>query len=534
MKYEEFFGQNRPQNPLDLIKHLPLGWLIQEISGINLRLKTPLHFATTDIEDKAQLRELEYFSISEKNYHENIARCERLSREMKTKVALFYRHACLYSLEWILQNQDLFENKEYQTPSDESYKLIFEFLLCSNSELLDFPEIEDSTTLETINPRFLLTNERSLYQDYIFLIERGAELIKFLSEHRDYGEHFKEYFKNIYAVSPEEFIKQIVGIMIGNKQGDIYSHVYNVKPELSVLFNRLAKDFNSTETFKLLRIKKYPFYKVNDNQYVLLDWTFLTEKVFNGLINEFWFDYVKPKLAKKKNSIFNIENYRANFGQFVEGYVNDKLIEIYGSKSHFHFFTGAELLHKSSEGEIELADFYLRHSNRIFIGQVKGTSIYDNEKFGGTTDILYKGSKEDFFSSFGLTQLVKSIHHLEENIDSCDNGIKQTKSFHVYPCIVTSEPNLMSPLMSEVFRNEFQLRLDEVESRHKINPITIIHLGELERMKDDLAKKPELLWKILKSHLDQPFTPNLNFTLGKKKIQFDPDLHRERLRNLIK
>lgn len=62
----------------------------------------------------------------------------------------------------------------------------------------------------------------------------------------------------------------------------------------------------NSKTYNLLSIKKSPFIDVNNNRFLISDNVFLLEKTYNQLVNDFWFDYIKPLYKKTKDNKYNV------------------------------------------------------------------------------------------------------------------------------------------------------------------------------------------------------------------------------------
>jgi hypothetical protein len=62
--------------------------------------------------------------------------------------------------------------------------------------------------------------------------------------------------------------------------------------------------------------------------------------------------------------------------------------------------------------------------------------------------------------------------------------------------------------MPDTFNTRFQELLKTSNRKVKVNPLTVIHISDLERIEELLNNKPKEIWEILKYHYrDSLYTP---------------------------
>jgi len=155
------------------------------------------------------------------------------------------------------------------------------------------------------------------------------------------------------------------------------------------------------------------------------------------------------------------------------------------------------------------------------LGQAKVTSIYDKEKYGGNIDVFYKNDRNKFFESFGVDQLVNSIHKLEDTIGQVDNEFPLNKAYKIFPVIIVNEKALQTPLMAKIFQDRFvELISDKINLKVTIAPITIMHISDLENIQQFIFEKPNEIWELLEFHCRFPqFMPPLFNSINRKDIR---------------
>ena len=153
---------------------------------------------------------------------------------------------------------------------------------------------------------------------------------------------------------------------------------------------------------------------------------------------------------------------------------------------------------KIGENENEIADVYLRYSNKILLAQVKSGSIYDDQKFGGDLESLYRGNRSKFYENYGLKQLVKSIVDIEKYMYKTDVKYPKGHQKKIFPVLIVNEKVLQTPLMPQSFNYRFQELLNDYTfDKCNIYPLTIIHISDLELIQRSISSNPKQIWKLL-------------------------------------
>lgn len=364
-------------------------------------------------------------------------------------------------------------------------------------------------------------NELSIETDPIFTLYRGYLLINYLIEKSEYKDQVYEYFKDAFNFEPKEYIYNILGIYIGSdfKNSDL-NFIYPATKETKSTLRKLSIYYKNNETHKLLSIRKSPFIELHDDKYALIDSYFLLDKTYSQFLNDFWFDKIK-KIKNIDNSLkYNIHNYRSCFGYFFKYYIKLILTKCFENYKYSKLLMFNELKIRNNNGNIELADIYLRYDNKIIIGQVKSGNIYDTEKYGGDMESLYKNNRNNFFNNFGINQLVKSILNIDKHINMLDATYSKSKNKTIYPCIFVNDNSLQTPLMADAFNKRFLELIDNVKiSKINIKSLTIIHINDLETLEETLNKNPKKIWDLLKTNqINKNFIPPFYYAIKKMNI----------------
>jgi hypothetical protein len=356
--------------------------------------------------------------------------------------------------------------------------------------------------------------------------------MEYLAAHKATSQLLLSYFEVKYQLPYDHFIFELHRMWMGNKAVEDHLNFYFIVPKLDKfkpLFDVLSGKFDNTQFYKLLNVRKNPFYKREENHYILCDQNILLEKAYYQFINDFWFDHVKgSKRADGKD--FSMQDYKSIIGYFFETYVNDKIRYSFARAKNYVIKTFDEL--KFGNASKEMGDVYLRQENKVILAEVKSTSLYDNEKYGGNIDALYKNNRQKFFDSFGVDQLVNNIRNLEQNALDIDKGLKDCKKIRVWPLIIFNEKAFQTPMMAQIFNKRFQeLLAGYVNKRVHIYPLTLVHVSDLETMESVLHQKPDKIWDLLTSNFTQKinFIPPFYITLNRNQVKANYGRVREKV-----
>jgi hypothetical protein len=183
---------------------------------------------------------------------------------------------------------------------------------------------------------------------------------------------------------------------------------------------------------------------------------------------------------------------------------------------------------------IEAGDVYIRHFGKVMLAEVKSTSLYDNEKYGGTAETLYKNDRNKFFASFGVDQLVNNIKEIRDNMKFLDLDFGRQKNIRIWPVIIFNEKALQSPLMAQIFNKRSQELLGNYKLKGiYIYPLTLIHIGDLEQMQGALEKNPNRLWELLTYNIRAKFLPPFYNSLNGNGIKHDYSIVKGRVADIF-
>jgi len=520
LDYKLVYGVNPPIETISMLKNISKEHIIYELAALNYRLK-PKHRIYFDMSFETQKKELKYFCGSTMLHRKYATVAEKFSKNNDYPI-IFTRQTCLYALEEII-NSDLKSISDFNIRDEEVCGTVMDYLLAINFIISNIKPIDDENEInfEKLNPRLIPLNELSIESHPLFTGYRGYKLMGYIQTQSDLDLHLQDYFNKTYGINNEQFIFHVLS-MYGNNsaKNPDYEFCYIVPDKLKFLFEALSNKYYNPDTFKLLSQKKSPFIKGLRGEYLISDNTFLIEKTYNQFLNDFWFDHIKNIKDENDKNKFTIQYYRSIFGYFFEEYLSEILKEIFSNLKFSKLVLFKELNIKTSKGTVEIADVYLRYLNKILIGQVKSSSIYDEEKFGGDIESLYKNDRNKFFENFGVNQIIESIKNMDTFMHTIDSDYPVNRIRKVYPCIIVNDKALQTAFMADVFNLRFKELLQGIKiQKMKIYPLSIIHISDIENLETAIKHDPKKIWELLKDNVsDKNFIPAFDDTVRKLLI----------------
>ncbi len=520
LDYKHFYGVEPPADRFSIIKDISKKNLLFELCALNYRLK-PKNALHNDTSLDTQIRELKYFCHNEEVYLKHAKVAEENTIDKNNYPIIFNRQACLFAIEEILNSSKIELNDNSHGMERKDWESILKYYLAVNYQVTQIKNEEDEldVSFETLSPKLLPLNELFIDTDPFFIPYRGYMLIEYFLNKSEVSDELKNYFREAYDSEPDELIFHILGMYLSKKKEiSHYDFFYRLEEGKEFLFERLSKRIVCTETYKLINLRKFPFIKVGRLEYLIADNIFLIEKLYSQLINDFWFDRIKNIKANTNKRNFSVKYYRGEIGAFFESYISMLLKGSFENYKYSKLFLFNELKVATGKGEIEIADVYLRYNKKILVAQVKSGSIYDKEKYGGDVKAFYKNDRDEFFKNLGVNQIVQSIENLNTYINKIDKKFPKGHSLQIFPCLIVNDKALQTPFIANTFNDRFQEIAANIDIKKVIiNPLTIIHVSDLEKLEEFLRELPDEIWNFLKYNFrNNKFIPPFYDTINKK------------------
>lgn len=428
---------------------------------------------------------------------------------------VFHRAANLVAMEEIISTS-LNGSKILSDCND--FENLLKYYLSINSVIVEqqnFNPVAGLSSLEVFIGGISATNE--LNQPFFIEADilRYKYLIDFLSRDSLYGSHLSDYFKSI-GVSKNLYSIWALPYIINVQRAPHIMPPICIpgKKREKILMSRFS---NSALTLgrpilETINVKKNPFWNLGDGTFLLLDIPFLIDKSYHSFVNDFWFNQLSPNGLKRSH-------FYGLIGYFFEEYVGQKFKGSHRKWKNPPVKVTDELLAKIGT-QVELADVYLRGSNKVLVGQTKVSAINSKDRYTYDDGGIFKVNKHEFYKAFGLTQMVENtLDYLSSNPYLFDSSFPASGNIEVYPVLIVNERLLLSPFMNWIFQEYFieqmknkfgnDLKLQkhnlsdmELRGRFYIKPIVILYIAELELLQIHISKGEYRFWEIIQAHIN--------------------------------
>lgn len=518
LEYSSFFNEDPPSR-ISFLEGLSKDTILYELAYLNYLLK-PKNQAQFDHSFETQIKILRYLLKSDLQFRS----CFRIITthfEGLAIPAIFHRGTFLFAMEEVTQNQKILPIDDFEFENVDQWENLFKYLLAVNSELIKIGDSSEESiknpTFENLNPALLPINVLTIESNPVFTIYRGFLLIEYFSKVEKYSKKLIQYFNTNYGCLPKEFLQRVQRVLMHESYEDKkFGFCYPSKGRDSFL-EALSERTKNKDLYKFIGIRKSPLIKVNDNDYLLSDSVFLVEKCYSQFINDFWFDCLKGDCKSRSEQDKAIEELGGHFGRFFEQYCCGIFARIFKEYRHSIFLTLDQLVIPDSKGGSEFSDFYLRYKNKVIVGQIKGGGINDQSKYGGDIEDLYQLGRDEFFSRFGVDQLVKSVSALIEKAPLFDKSFPVGKQLHVFPILIVNEKVFQTALFADVFNDRFEeLTKGLINKKVCVKRMLLTHVSDWENSEAYLTESPKRIWIMFDNHFqDKKFVPAFSNTINK-------------------
>lgn len=531
VELKDIFPEENYLERMDFIKKFDKETILTVLSAINC---FPKKYISSEYSENNQIDIIEFLSKPNLQLRDAILHDFYQLTNGKKFPAVFHRAANVVAIEEVLVSN--LPNNGGQKLSDKSIILFIKYYLSINSLIVENQSFLENTSLNDLElfvGGVSATNELNLPYFSDLDILRFQELIDYLISSDKYGEFVSKYFKTI-GVNAQLYSLWGFKSIIPIQQSElIIIPTVKIKDDTDrILFNRFSASPNLTgqSPIEIVNVKKNPFWKLDDDFFLLLDFQALIDKSYHSFINDIWFDYLKP-------NDFNRAHFMGEIGYFFEEYIARKFKTCYSLWNNPPVKATDDLLVRKGKGQIEVADVYMRHFKKVIVGQAKVSAINSREKYTFHEGGIFKLSKDKFYKTFGLNQMVENtIANFVSNPRLFDDKFPVKGSIKVYPLLIVNERMLLNPLINKMFQDYFLTKLKEkfgediqipinktgdakLHGRLIIRPITIMYIAELEMMQIHVKSDEYQIWKFLDYHIAktgllEPLNVSLNKKLG--------------------
>ncbi|MEA4985252.1 hypothetical protein SDC9_42967 [bioreactor metagenome] len=483
--YEDIFSDKRPELS-ELLSDIPSSDVLRLLSYLDAQL-----FLNEDIQTQFKLLKVLLKRQKTDTVINIIHNYEILNENAKTEFSVFSRLYIKTFIHYVLINYQEIPSIADTTPTQE-LNLLKAYLVISsikNSETHNIYNIGNETKESDFFPTHtwpLIISQLDVNTKInpIPNIIRGVCLMNYLQYHSSYSKYVISFLNKKGLTNTWEYIMLLsstIQLSWTKNDAGMKNYFFVCDDKFSALFDYFSinpseyreRYLNKKEEHSLLKSK--PLFKY-ENQYYVLDWNFMPNKIYEGLI----FDFHSESGIKELSTLNTIPQFKRLIGlEITEKFIFRTILKAVFSDKYCKLIFPKD----NSAGE---PDAYYRKGNSIFLFEIKDSffptsaiksSTYEDIK--NAIDEKYNNDKK------GTGQLVKQINRLKEKSyeekDYQDLKIK-VRNFNVYPIIIYTDKYFGMYGVSNYLIKEFDKKIEHIKlqkSFKKINNLTFLSLDYL-------------------------------------------------------
>lgn len=482
--YSEIFDGDIP-NLRDLLDDIPSEVVVSILSLINSQL-----YLGHDL--KTQIIIFNFLTIRQSDITRNKILSRLLRKSEKEPSIEFF--GLLYSTEFI--HYELLNYRDFDitdtTPQQElnflkAYFLIVEKVNARYSAVFKFNETSDvhhfqKTTWPTLIDQFEINHNINPITGMV----KGLTLLNYLEFHSPYTDYVKKFLQKNQKEKSWNYILDLINLIKsswdtqGQNTGKLYPFSFNESHGFSSLFENFsisvdnyAREYGA-EKRNFSGLKSKPLFKTKEQKYIVLNWNFLSNKLYDGLLFDF---FNQSGISEKLGSFLDFKKYISE--EVIEKYLFKKLISKCFEKKHI------KLLFDNGKSQ-GFPDAYVRDGKHVFLIEIKdaffpssSVNSLSYSTIKDTIDRKYNNEKK------GTGQIIKQIEKLItstfEQKTFKELGLKP-RNCRIYPIIIYTDNFFNLPGTNQYLKSEF---MDKVNLKHlngefgKIENLTFVHLSFL-------------------------------------------------------
>lgn len=406
-------------------------------------------------------------------------------------IVLFNSMPLLRLMELIVQNYNDIPDGDVHREEDE-IALLKAWLLCNQTfrfEIPEFAEPNAQNLYEAIVVNRAIQYEFGKIKDFSYQILLGAAFLKYFTETAEFDRHVSKFLLVKGVNRYQEYLLQIVDAYLGQFSGKNFGFSYPLdQTAIRGLFDSIAANYDNdnskslvekfanSQDFMLFREK--PLVKRKDDSYYSLHYNFFIDKLYQGLIFDF---YHLSSISEKYKTIPDFLQFLGS--DFAENHIFVDYIQKCFPNKYIKLVPGGLY------DEVEYSDYYVRDGKSIFLFEFKNVKVSSAVKQSKDfKTIKSEVNKKLVFNekgkAKGVTQLFKVIKALIKKPFYFDNFLQsRIKKIEIFPILVYTDDFFEIDGIQKIVSAEFQQLLSSVEiqdiTKVKLNDVTLMHLEDL-------------------------------------------------------
>jgi hypothetical protein len=240
-------------------------------------------------------------------------------------------------------------------------------------------------------------------------------------------------------------------------------------------------------------LRSFPLIKLSEDRYSVVNWNFILDKMFNGLIFDL---FEKSGISDSTSAIYDVRySNLPGFKSAISGMFSENLC--------IDLFRSALSDYEIEEGDdnaLNNQDLYLRKNNKIGFIEHKDPLFTKKADYHSIKKVL----DSKLINDQGATQLVELIRKFKEDYLYIEGGLGQhytEDQLVVYPIIVVTDSAFALTGMEDYVNNAFQEKLEEIgELPFIVNRLVIIDLYSLMNLHDPIALGEKDFFELLDAY----------------------------------
>jgi len=298
----------------------------------------------------------------------------------------------------------------------------------------------------------------SVYPYHIFL--RGMVFFNYLQCHSNYSGYVNAFLQRHQKKTSLNYMSDISQILRANyeanQEGTTEFAPFSLGPApgFETIYEQFtldpvayAQQYGNNKA-NYAGIKSRPLYKVHDKNWLVLNWSFLSNKLYEGLI----FDFYQNSGIAAEAAFNSFPKFKQFIGQHItEKYLFRQLADNAWKRKY------NVLLFDDEERTDGFPDGYYRKGNNVFLFEIKdayfpsaAVNSYAYEQIKAAIDEKINNPKK------GSGQLIKQLQHLKSQAYESPQRYKSPAHLTIYPIIIYTDLHFNMPGVNEYVNRTFQ------------------------------------------------------------------------------
>ncbi|MBK8241878.1 MAG: hypothetical protein IPK88_00510 [Saprospiraceae bacterium] len=324
---------------------------------------------------------------------------------------------------------------------------------------------------------------------------KSISLFKFLSNNDLFKELYLKFIEFYHIENWQQYLKNIINIFIsGYVSGKSFSHKIILRDDhpqkewlLTLVIN--GKTIEDKKDFKTFR--EYPIYQLNNDAFLILNYNFFTEKLYNGI----QFAIIKPAkefklsiLGQKIDSFPKLKSLYSEY--FSEAELFRNLKNYCFEKFNWIKYFDPDLKNLRLKS---LPDLLMFNGNYVFVFEFKdkiitADSLHSYDYSIIESELYKKLVEDDEGDKVGVSQLVNIIEDISDGRYVFLN--KKIKKLKIYPILVYTDLALETNGINYLLNLEFKKKISLLNLNvSNISDLTLINLDTFIMYQDYFHNK---------------------------------------------